>query len=225
MNVIYTAISGDYDRLRPHPPVKGCQFIAFVDEPEKHANEGWEVRKLIPCHSDPSRNSKRYKILAHEMFPEAKHSLWVDGNIAIQKEFSLNRMIRKYLAEHDMALYRHRKKDCAYREARTCGHCNFDNPSIIEKQMARYHSEGYPAHYGLTENGVILRRHTPAIVLLENRWWKEICKGSRRDQLSLPYVMWKTRVTYSPLPGNIHNNSAFRLHGHGHPHRRFKPPS
>ena len=117
MNVIYTAISGNYDRLRPHPPVKGCRFIAFVDEPEKHANEGWEVRKLIPCHSDPSRNSKRYKILAHEMFPEAKHSLWVDGNIAIQKEFSLNRMIRKYLTEHDIALYPHRKKDCAYREA------------------------------------------------------------------------------------------------------------
>ena len=223
MNAIYTAISGNYDKLRPHPLVKGCQFIAFVDEPEKYASEGWELRKLIPCHSDPSRNSKRYKIMAHEVLPETKHSLWMDGNLILQDRFSMNRLIRKFLAEHDIALFKHRKKNCAYREAKTCKRCRFDDPAVIDKQMARYQSERYPKRHGLTENGVILRRHTPEIAQLENVWWKEICEGSKRDQLSLGYAMWKTRVTCAILPGTVHRNKFSRTCGHCRNHPRFKP--
>ena len=221
MNVIYTAISKNYDRLWPHPPIKECQFIAFVDNPEKIPDEGWELRKLVPFHKDAVRNSKKYKVLAHEIFPHAKYSLWVDGNITIQNNFNLDSLIGEYLTRHDIALFKHRKRICSYAEADTCLRCGLDNSKIINKQIFKYLSEGYPKNHGLTENRTILRRHTPKIAQLENTWWKEICEGSRRDQLSLNYSMWKTGISFAILPGTSLHNPFFKGNKHLCDHRRF----
>lgn len=221
MNTIYTAISGRYDTLKPHPPIKGCQFIAFVDNPEKYPDEDWKLQKLIPFHRDPIRNSKRYKVLAHEMLPQAECSLWLDGNLTLCDDFDFDSLIDRFLTEHDIALFDHRKRRCAYHEANTCLHCRLDDPEIINSQISRYLSEEYPMNHGLTENRMILRRHTPAIALLEDTWWGEICGGSRRDQLSLNYSMWKTRVTYAALPGTSLDNSFFKTGKHLHKRSRF----
>ena len=44
----------------------------------------------------------------------------------------------------------------------------------------------------MTENGILFRKHrdNDAIKLM-NAWWEEYCNGGRRDQLSLPYLIWK----------------------------------
>ena len=221
MNMIYTAIAGDYDKLKPHPPVKNCQFIAFVDDPKKHSNEGWETRQLIPFHSDPVRNAKQYKIMAHEHLRRATYSLWIDGNISIKNGFDLDELINKYLTDHDLALFRHPKRNCLYREAATCRIHLLDNSSIINKQIARYRSKKFPENYGLTENRIILRRHTPLVAQLNTTWWKEICDGSRRDQLSFMYSIWKTKITFTYLPGNARDNPFFGLNRHLRARSRF----
>jgi hypothetical protein len=223
MNVIYTAIAGNYDSLQPLPSVKNCQFIAFIDEPEKHSNEGWKTRKLISFHSDPVRNAKQYKVMSHEHLPEAAYSLWIDGNISIKEGFDLEAMIGNFLADHDLALFRHRQKRCSYHESRTCRKCLFDDPSVIDKQMDRYRSENFPENYGLTENRIILRRHTPLVARLNTTWWKEICNGSRRDQLSFMYSAWKTGTAFTTIPGNVGDNPFFELNKHRRAHARFQP--
>ena len=224
MNIIYTAISNGYDTLKPHPPVTGCRFVAFVDNPKTCPDNGWELRKLIPFHSDPIRNSKRYKILAHKMLPRTTCSLWLDGRIEIMDGFDFDSMIEKFLARHDMALFNHPRRNCVYDEAETCQQRKLDDPSTIDKQMSRYRTEGYPERHGLTINGIILRRHTHQIALFNTRWWKEICEGSRRDQLSLSYSLWKTRTTYTPLPGNPVHNQFFKICWHHHPRHHFQSP-
>jgi Protein of unknown function (DUF616). len=222
MNVIYTAISGHYDDLKPHPPIKDCRFIAFVDEPQEYLDEGWELQKLIPFHKDPVRNSKQYKVLAYKMLPQTEYSLWLDGSMIIRDGFDLNALINMFLAEHNIALFSHYKRKCIYREAKTCINSVLDNPSIINKQISKYRSEGYPENHGLTENGVILRRHTPSIALLEELWWKEICEGSRRDQLSLNYSMWKTNTSYAVLPGTQYKNPFFKSCKHRNVRSKFR---
>jgi hypothetical protein len=47
---------------------------------------------------------------------------------------------------------------------------------------------------------VILRRHTDAIRHLNEAWWNEIVRGSRRDQLSFNYVAWKLGLRYATFP-------------------------
>jgi len=215
MNIIYTAISGGYDILKPHPPVKGCRFMAFVDDPAKYVSQNWELKKLIPFHQNPTRNSRKYKVLAHTIIPEANYSLWIDGSIEIKKGFNLNQMIAAYLGNHDMALFKHPRRSCAYEEAQICANRKLDNPSVIDKQMSKYRSEGYPPNNGLVETMMLLRRHTPAIAIFEDIWWKEICKGSRRDQLSFGYAMWKTKISCALLSGNPYRrNNTFKKYRH-----------
>jgi len=40
----------------------------------------------------------------------------------------------------------------------------------------------------------ILRRHTGKVEEFNRLWWEEICKGSRRDQLSFDYALWKMEM-------------------------------
>lgn len=220
MNVIYTAIAGNYDRLLPHPHLENCQFVAFVDNPRRQKAEGWELRKITPIHSDPVRNAKQYKVLSHKYFPGTECSLWIDGNISINDGFDLNTLIERYLADSDLALFVHPKRNCTYQEAKTCKGRKYDNPAIIDRQMKKYRSKKFPERYGLTENRILLRRYTPLTVRLNELWWREICEGSRRDQLSLMYSMWRTKTTFTPLPGRASNNPLFFALGHHlHKHR------
>ena len=223
MNIVYTAISGGYDLLRDHPPIRGCQFIAFVDNPHDCPKHGWEIHPLIPFCEDPTRNSKRYKVLAHEFLPHAEYSLYLDGSISVLQDLKMDDLIKTHLSDHDIALFRHNSRDCLYEEAGVCQQLRLDSTSVIDRQMSRYRSEGYPPHNGLTENGVILRRHTPAIAALNATWWKEICDGSRRDQLSLCYCLWKLNISYSVFPKNIRHSPLFKKKKHLLPHPTLLP--
>ena len=77
----------------------------------------------------------------------------------------------------------------------------------------------YPKNNGLWANGVLIRKHNdPDIIKMNEMWWQEIQNGSRRDQLSAPYVAWKCGLTPDYIDGItgdiIGKNKWIRLHGH-----------
>ena len=60
---------------------------------------------------------------------------------------------------------------------------------------SRIKTEGFPQNYGLPENNIIYRKHNKAeIISIMNDWWYMLEHYSRRDQLSLPYVLWKHNI-------------------------------
>ncbi|MBU1260688.1 MAG: hypothetical protein KJ757_02245 [Planctomycetes bacterium] len=73
---------------------------------------------------------------------------------------------------------------------------------------------------GLYEAGVILRRNTDRVSKIMEYWWLEYSQGAKRDQLSLPYVLWKLGVSISSMgkstPMFIHRYLRFV----NHPQRR-----
>ena len=80
--VIYTAVSGNYDELKPpafRPP--NCDFVVFTDQP-LHA-EGWEVRPFNYRSPDPVRAARFVKLHPHIYFPEYEHSIWIDANVGV----------------------------------------------------------------------------------------------------------------------------------------------
>jgi TOD1/MUCI70, glycosyltransferase-like domain len=213
--VVYTAITKDYDELRP--PHRGwldeARFVAFLED-QAGATLGWEVQPILQCSSDPCRNAKVHKILPQLFFPDAQYSLWIDGSILITATIPLKGLIADALAAHDMAVYRHRKRDCIYDEAAACISTGKDSADRIAQQIAKYRSEGYPAHQGLAECCVLLRRHTMDVERFNCRWYSEICNHSRRDQLSFDYVCSQMGVQYLSLPGSIANSRIFRRFPH-----------
>ena len=194
-NYIYTAISGGKDKpLRFSGSVRGDgdSFWLFTDDPEvrKEARYLWNVHgfsKEILQIQDPVRRAKYYKIMPHKLFPKATYSLWIDGNVI--PKVKIDQLIKKYLREDDLCMFKHPLRDSAYEEAEVCKKLGLDDPAIIDAQMQRYRDKYFPEHFGLTACTVILRRHTPEVNAFNEMWWDEICKGSKRDQLSVDYCM------------------------------------
>ena len=116
-----------------------------------------------------------------------------------------------------MAIYNHMscwdKRDCVYTEAKAIfdlGNKNNnwkDNPLIITEQMKKYVSEKYPPNNGLIVSGVIFRKHNnPDIIKAMEFWWKELKRGSKRDQLSFDYSIWKTSTQFNWINQDIRDD-------------------
>lgn len=201
MIYVYTAITGGKDKLKEIQNTDGAKFVAFLEEPVE--SKTWEVRPIKRDSGDPVRVAKKYKILPHIYFPDAEYSLWIDGTIALN--VPVQTLIDKYLKDTDIAMFKHPFRDCLYDEAGVCKMWHLDDQVTIEEQVVRYANEGYPQHNGLYEATVILRRHTKDIKVLNEVWWDEIVWGSKRDQISLPYVLNKTATDITPIDGYVHD--------------------
>jgi hypothetical protein len=203
---VYTAITQNYDTLKPQPPqaIESSELLAFLDPDTAAAcaghSRGWRIAAFDPPAGDGHRGARYPKINAHLVLPDAEYSLWIDASIGIVCPFPLRRLVELFLGDCDLCVFRHYARRSIYEEAEACIAYGLDRPEIIEAQMARYRSEGLPATTGLIEAPVLLRRHTKAIRALNEAWWAEIVQGSRRDQLSFNYVAWKLGLRYETFP-------------------------
>ncbi len=222
--VVYTAIFGDYDYLeKPKYVLDGFDFVCFTDSDIK--SDFWDVRKVLPLYSDPTRNARKYKILAHRYLSQYDISIWADGNQHIVGDY--NKLIKSHMSDVNLACYDHNQcrldpRDCVYDEAGYilwAGNRNLnlapskgllaykDNPGIISKQINKYQNEGYPKRNGLIVSGVILRRHNEKdVVQTMEKWWEELKYGSKRDQLSFDYSAWRTGLKFNYLHGDIRDD-------------------
>ncbi len=168
MILTYTSITGDYEKPR--------NDITVYSE---------EIMK------DQKKSSLFYKALTPD-FDKYEYSLWMDGNTSLK--VSPEYLIEKYLKNHDISCLQHPDRNCIYNEAKTCQTLNLDATDTIQNQMERYVKQNYPSNNGLSCTTYILRRHTQKIAEFNRIWWEEICRGSRRDQLSFDYALWKVGI-------------------------------
>ena len=203
--VVYTAItnvSNNYDDLKEQKKKEDeVQFVAFLENPT--TSNTWECRKIHTEFKDPNRNAKIHKILPHVYFPEKNYSLWIDGSVKIKFPFSLKRLVEIYLCDCDMAVFKHSERTCIYQEANVCIKRRLDDAEVIRKQISKYTKDGYASNLGLAECTIILRRHSSEIKTFNEAWWKEICEGSKRDQISFNYVAKKLGIRFKYFSGNL----------------------
>lgn len=164
------------------------------------------VRSVTP--KNPRRFSRRFKILPHELF-SCEYTLWLDGSLQLLQVPPLS-----LLDGADLAVFRHRTRNCAYDEADVCSAALLDRPWRIASQMDRYRKEGYPSKAGLVESGFLFRRMSADMRAFDEEWWAEYDRGSCRDQLSFGYVARKMGMKITYLDGNIAENDYVRLLPH-----------
>ena len=186
---VYTALCGPKSALQPQDWLRTASgypvdYIAFTDQANVPAP--WEPRPIEKLYSDPNRNAKRYKILPHWFLPDYDVTIWIDANFRVTRGFD---ELLPELLTHDVVMFKHFERDCAYDEAEVCKAMGLDDPVVIDTQMRRYVERGFPRHYGLPECGTILRKKNPNGYLM-NEWWMEILSFSRRDQLSFMPTVW-----------------------------------
>jgi hypothetical protein len=210
---IYTAIFGDYDNLiEPQEKIEGCDFYCFTDNKDLKS----DLYKIINVErefSDPTRDARKIKTLSHKYLPEYEYTLWVDANI-IFRNFDVQRMFDEFLANHDIAIHKHSARDCVYDEFATCIEIGVDSPSLMTRQIVKYIKDGYPVNNGLAETSVVFRKNTELSKEINEKWWDEIKGGSRRDQISVDYAIWKNRADYCRINDSVRDGKNFYAEKH-----------
>lgn len=196
--VIYTCITGGYDNLIEHNCINlNCDYVCFTDNPDllsKGKVGVWEIRPVKKITQDNSLNNRWHKMHPHILFPNYEDSIYIDGNIDVITEKLFND-INSVPTNSFFAAYKHKTRCCIYQEAKQCMLLNKDTPERIAKFVDFLKSEKYPKNFGLTENGILYRKHNnPDCIKLMDKWWEFVSTRTRRDQLSLPYLCWKTNI-------------------------------
>jgi len=192
--VVYTCITNDFDSIKEFPKQEGVDYICFTDKPVE--SKTWEIRQVEP-EEDSRRTARKYKLLTHRFLPNYDYSIWLDGTITPPKDVI---KLIDCLKEADIGTFKHRDRDCLYKEAHICIEFRLDTESLILEQIDRYSREGYPENNGLVETRVLVRKHTPQVEKFNELWWKEVKEGSRRDQISFNYCIWKLGMKYVKIP-------------------------
>jgi len=216
--VFCTCIIGGYDTLRlPEHLSPEIDYILFTDQP----TDGYgvfDVRLLQSQETDRARTSRKVKLQPHLYLADYDLIVWCDANIIIRMD------ILPFLAAFTasgapLAFLPNQVYNCIYQQAVDCVHTQRDRPETVVHQMLALQREGYPADNGLIEaNFFACRPQHPATPLFFDAWREQLHRGSRRDQLSANYVLWKQGLSYFPLLGDrqstcTHPGTALLVHG------------
>jgi len=195
--VIYTSIFGNYDDLKtPEIYDDDVDYKCFTDNTSIESDV-WEIIIIkAEVSKNSSKSSKFVKICPHKFLSEYKYSLYIDGSMTLINNIDMV----KLLNGKKLAMELHQRRDCVYKEAKACKRLKKDKPSIINEQIRRYKQLKFPRHAGLRANGVMIREHNdPQLINLNECWWQQVLRYSRRDQLSFPFVFLNYPIESIPM--------------------------
>jgi hypothetical protein len=207
--VLYTCIAGDRDKIPPLPVVSpGLDHVLYIDHEDLGDQDpgAWEIRPLLFRHpTDPVRTARWHKHHPIECFPHPRSlSIWMDAthwpaiDIAWMPEW--------FLRDAPVACFPHFVRSSTLAEANEVVRTSIDNPRIVHAQMDRYREAGFlggAADRRLFDTCITMRRHGPRTRSLQDLWCHEIDNGSRRDQLSFTYCLWRLNLPCETIvPGH-----------------------
>lgn len=190
--VVYTSICGKLDSL---PVIKDVQkdwdYVCFTSEDLKPVAP-WEIVKVKPLYKNP-KDARLYKHNPHIYLKKYDISMWIDANIRLNKGWI--DVVNECLSKSDLTFLNHPQHvGSAYEEGSRCVSLKKDTENNIRPQLECYIQEGLK-RMPTSATGIMIRRHN-RMINFNNMWWEQIHKYSWRDQISLPYVKWKTGVKY-----------------------------
>ena len=199
--VVYTAIIGDYDTLKlPEVFDEDVSYVCFSDNYHVGYNI-WDIRFASYWHDDPTMRARFYKLHPHLFFSDYEYAIWIDANILIRKSMKVQELIDKHLSNKTIiSMCTHPRRSCVYEELDACVRYNKDDFKVMKQQLDSYREDGLSRNIGLQETGVIVcQPKLPETEVFFNSWWSELYKHSKRDQLALPYVLYKNNIACGSL--------------------------
>ena len=223
---VYTCVAGGYDELwEPLYKSQYCDFYAITDSKiNKQSVWNWidyhEYQDMVDVDVNPNPIyiNRWFKMHPHKVFAQYDYSVYIDGNVQVvadimplvlrmiqeNKFFGIHKhYVRKYLKTEAKAILKYKK--------------NIDG-DLLKKQINEYKKCGYDDDIPLLEATIMIRKHNESkcIAIMED-WWREFLKYIPRDQISLPYVLWKNGLSLdnlSILGGNEYMNPRFAIKRH-----------
>lgn len=212
--ICYTAITGDYDKLKePTVVTNGWRYICFTDS--KIESNTWEIVN-IPSELMELSNVKKQrmlKICPNRYLPNYDECIWIDGNITVQ--CNLNDFVEDN-CKGNFCTVTHPMRNCIYDECDVVKKGNIDTSEHTEAIKKKLKLRGFPANNGLAETNLIYRKNTNDVNRLCDEWgFQMLVNGTHRDQLMFNFVEWKLKGKVYYLPKDIvRNGKLFKLNRH-----------
>ena len=211
---VYCSIIGKYDNLiEPLIREENIDYLMFTDQTvPRHS-----IWKKIDVTEFPEYKNlssielnRRIKMIPYDYLKGYDYTIYVDGNIQIV--YGIRQTIEE-LNGTPLGIHYHPTRDCIYDEGVSVIHYSKANPDVEKEKLKQYKKDGFPVHYGMTENSIIVREHNDVCTEeLMRAWWDEYVKFPTRDQLILPYLMWKleySKEKFASLGNNLECNPKF----------------
>lgn len=197
--VIYTCITGNYDEvIEPVILETKCEYVLFTNNKDIKS-KNWQIR-LIPDEINKlgtNAEINRYiKMHPKEFFEDFDYSIYVDGNIKIISNIST--FVDSINKKTGLAIHKHGSNICIYQEIKDCITRKKGNKNKLKEQYKKYMNQGFPKKFGMFQCSIIASDlHNINSIKILNDWWNEyIISKSSRDQIALPYVLYKNN--YKP---------------------------
>ncbi len=211
--VVYTCVVGEYDTIKEPLYINPNIDYIVVTDLDVREDSAWrkiDIANLkLPSNMTASQKNRYVKMHPHLIFPEYEYSIYIDGSIRVVADiiplvYSMGTAC--FLGMHNHPVRRKISTEC---NAVLFSKKNVDE-KILKKQVSNYYKQGYDDSYGILEGTVIVRKHNnPECIDLMNDWWDEMKTYPTRDQISLPYVLWKRKVSNKLIhrfPGCVFTN-------------------
>jgi hypothetical protein len=201
---IYTCIVGGYDRLLPPKLMQeNVRLICFTDNPDLKVR-GWEIHPLAhpKTITTPHFINRYHKFFPHKVLPSVDWSVYIDGSIRLVGD--ITELVQRVADNKSfLGCPKHPQRETVAEEATACdvgGKFEQQDRELVLSQLTTYKDEGMPDDVIMTANYLLIRDHSASMLDgAMGLWWQQIQKFTRRDQLSLPYVIWKTGLPITLL--------------------------
>lgn len=183
MNIcVYTILTNDYDTVKP-VVLSGIPHYLFTDNPNIVA-KGWIV---IPIEkTEDCRLQRKIKILGHPELDKYDVTIYIDASMTLRS--TITQLLRTY--KGGFVIGNHNTRNCVYAEGLAVKQLKKAPEEIVNKHIAEYYENNFPINFGMWSSGFMIRdKSTKAMCEL---WYSKLDEHSHRDQLSLPWALWKT---------------------------------
>ena len=189
--VVYTCITGSYDKIREFKKSNGIDFICFCDEKSyelNKKNKSWQIKKIYDSSLNSKQLNRLYKINPHLFLKDYKESLYVDGNIIIKSD--LNSFFDIISASnYSVGIYSHPDRNCAYKELIKLSEVGLLSGKYALEWFNFFENNKLSANSGFFECNIILRKHNvKSCQTFMKSWYELFEKWPERDQPSFAFA-------------------------------------
>lgn len=218
--VVYTCVFGGYDDISDPAYISPYCDYAVITDQEISDESIWEKYDIsnihIPHGLDHSMKNRFIKMHPHLLFPDYDISIYVDGSVVVMTDMV---PLALQMGNKFLGIHLHRDRNTIRDEGKAVIKLKkVKNIDLLKKQIHDYYQSGYDDSLALLEAPILVRRHNETICKkVMNDWWNELQKYEHRDQISLPYVLWKNGVSLQDIyiiGNSIELNPRFYWKGH-----------
>lgn len=197
--VVYTCTGASlYGLQQPEYIHPEWDYICFTNDKGKIGiKDGvWEYRGI------PTGNGVDAELLYHMcvvkphlLLPEYDFSIWVNPNYKIVGDMEL--FLASYGRNTSCLAFPSYITDNVY-DIMYTGLRGDDENISVRKKCLQYQKEGYPQHYGMISDKIIIRNHRcEKMCQVMETWWDEALECGRMWEYGFVYAAWKHEFDYA----------------------------